>query len=178
MNSASANERSGVDAGRAYLFAFLHAWPGATHRGVGLKSMRAILAMVLVTCGLVVGCAHRSPQHSSAGSLPSDVSAFVILDNHGGYSHAGRRVALQADGSYTDTNYTDAVGDQKTERGTYAFDPEKRHLTLSPTQGRTETLCRVDYRGQQYWVREHDVQRVADLADAWFRQISLRAETR
>ncbi len=27
-----ANERSGVDAGRASLFAFLSVWPGATHR--------------------------------------------------------------------------------------------------------------------------------------------------
>ena len=26
------NERSGVDAGRAFLFAFLRLWPGATHR--------------------------------------------------------------------------------------------------------------------------------------------------
>src|SRR5690242_11173442 len=69
---------------------------------VRLKSMRTVLAMVLVTSGLVVGCAHRSPQPSSAGSLPSDLSASVILDNHGGFSHAGRRVALQADGSYTD----------------------------------------------------------------------------
>ena len=85
---------------------------------------------------------------------------------------------MQADGSYTDTRYTDVIGDQKTERGTCAFDPEKRHLTLSPTQGKAETLFRVDYRGQQYWVREQDMQRVADPADAWFRQISLRAEMR
>jgi hypothetical protein len=77
-----------------------------------------------------------------------------------------------------DTRYTDVVGDQKKERGTYSFDPEKRRLTLSPTQGGAETLCRVDYRGQQYWVREQDTQRVTAPDDAWFRQISLRAETR
>jgi hypothetical protein len=138
--------------------------------------MRTVLAIVLVTCGLVVGCAHRTPQPSWGGRLASDQSASVILDNHGGYSHAGRRVALQADGSYTDTRYTDVVGDQKTQRGTYAFDPEKRRLTLSPTQGKPETLCRVDDRGQHYWVREQDMQRVADATDAWFRQTSLRAE--
>jgi hypothetical protein len=133
------------------------------------KSMRVVLAMVLASCGLVVGCAHRTPPPSR-----SDGPASAILDNHGGFSHAGRRVALQADGSYTDTRYTDVVGDQKTERGTYAFDPDKRRLTLSPAQGKAEILCRVDCRGQQYWVRDQDTQRVADPADTWFRQISLR----
>lgn len=85
---------------------------------------------------------------------------------------------MLADSTYTDTRYTDVVGDQKTQRGTYAFAREKTRLTLSPTQGNPETLCRVDYRGQQYWVPEQDTQRVADPADARFRQISLRAETR
>jgi hypothetical protein len=108
--------------------------------------------------------------------LPSDVSASVVLDNHGGFSHAGRRVALQADGSYTDTSYTDVIGDQKTKRGTYAFNSEKRHLTLSPTQGKPETLCRIDYRDQWYWVQEQNVQRVTDPGDAWFRHISMKAE--
>jgi hypothetical protein len=31
--TGATNQRSGVDAGRASLFAFLHLWPGATHRG-------------------------------------------------------------------------------------------------------------------------------------------------
>jgi hypothetical protein len=139
--------------------------------------MRFILAMVLVSYGLIVGCAHRTPS-SSDGSAPTTGSASTILDNHGGFSHAGRRLGLQPDGSYTDTRYTDIVGDQKAERGTYAFDPNKRRLTLSPRAGEPETLWRVDYRGRQYWVREQDKQRVLDPADNWFRQISLRAEMR
>lgn len=142
--------------------------------------MRVFLLIALVSCGLMVGCAHRAAS-SSYGSAPtkgSAGSAPVILDNHGGYSHAGRRVGLQPDGSYTDTRYTDVIGDQKAERGTYTFDQHKMRLTLSPRQGEEQTLCRVDYQGQQYWVREQDRQRVTDPADAWFRQISLRAEAR
>jgi hypothetical protein len=172
------NQRASVDAGFGVLFQSYLTGPAPLSTFVRLKSMRAILATSLFICGLVFGCAHRLPHASSGGSLPSDASASVLLDNHGGFSHAGRRVALQRDGSYTDTRYTDVIGDQKTERGTYTFDPEKRRLTLSARKGKVETLRRVDYRGEHYWVQEQHTQRVADPVDAWFRQISLRAETR
>jgi hypothetical protein len=102
----------------------------------------------------------------------------VILDNHGGYSHPGRRVDLQPDGNYTDIRYTDEVGHQRVEGRLYTFDSEKRRLTLAPTHGEVEHLFRVDYGSQQYWVPEKYRQRITDPADAWFRQISLRAETR
>jgi hypothetical protein len=140
------------------------------------KFKSVVLAMAFATGGLLPGCFHLDPQPPQLGSCPSDASAIVILDNHGGFSHEGRRVALQADGSYTDTRYTDVIGDQKTERGTYSFDAEKRRLTLSSSQGKTEALCRVDYGGQRYWVWEQNAQRVVDPANAWFRQVSLRAE--
>ncbi len=137
--------------------------------------MRALPIIALVSSGLMVGCAHRTPS-SSPGTVPANGPASVILDNHGGYSHAGRRVALQPDGTYTETTYTDVIGDQKADRGTYAFDQGKTRLTLSPRQGEAQILYRVDHRGQQYWVRKEDKQRVTDPADAWFRQLSLRAE--
>ena len=137
--------------------------------------MRAFLLIALVSCGLMFDCAHRTPS-SSPRTAPANGSASIILDNHGGYSHAGRRIALRPDGSYADTKYTDVIGDQKVERGTYTFDQNRTRLTLSPRQGEPQTLFRVDYRGQQYWVREQDMQRITDAADAYFRQISLRAE--
>ncbi len=140
---------------------------------VRLKPMRFLQSVLtFVCCGLMVGCAH----HASAAS--SDGAASIVLDNHGGYSHGGRRVVLQPDGSYTDTRYTDVVGDQKVEGGFYRFDAEKRQLTLSPRRGDAEHLYRMDYHGQQYWVRKQDQQRVTGRAEAWFRKISLRAETK
>ena len=135
--------------------------------------MRFVQSLLAFLCyGLMVGCAH----HASAPSSDGDTS--IVLDNHGGYSHPGRRVALRRDGSYTDTRYTDVVGDQRVEGGLYGFDAEKRQLTLSPRRGDAEHLYRVDYHGQRTWVREQDRQRITDRADAWFRQISLRAETK
>lgn len=173
------NERSGGDGGTARLLCAVRQSPRPRlfTTSVRLESMRVFLVIALVSCGLMVGCAHRTPS-SSPESAPTNESASIILDNHGGYSHAGRSVALQPDGSYIDTRYTDVIGDQKVERGTYTFDQDRTRLTLSPRQGGTQTLCRVYYRGQQYWVWEQDKQRVTNPADAWFRQISLRAEAR
>ncbi len=128
--------------------------------------------LVLIYCGLTVSCAHR------ASAPSSDTKVFLVLDNHGGYSHLGRKVNLWPDDNYTDITYTDVVGHQRVECGLYTFDAEKRHLTLAPTHGDVEHLYRVDYGSQQYWVQEKDRQRIMDPADAWFRQISLRVETR
>lgn len=128
--------------------------------------------LALVYCGLMVSCAHR------AAAPSADTRGFLVLDNHGGYSHPGRRIDLQPDDNYKDIRYTDVVGHQKAECGLYTFDAEKRHLTLAPTHGEVEHLYRVDYGSQQYWVQEKDRQRIMDPADAWFRQISLRTEMR
>lgn len=152
-------------------FVFRHMTLSQTY--VRLKPMRFVQSLLaLLCCGLMASCAQRASAPSSDGG------ASVVLDNHGGYSHAGRRVALRPDGSYADTRYTDVVGDQRVEGGLYTFDAVKRHLTLAPKHGEAEHLCRVDYGSKQYWVREQDRQRTTDPADAWFRQISLRAETR
>lgn len=137
-----------------------------------MRFVHSLLA--LLYCGLMVSCAHRA----SAPAPSSDTRLFVVLDNRGGYSHPGRRVDLRPDDNYTDSRYTDVVGQQRVEGGLYTLDAEKRHLTLAARHGEVEHLYRVDYRGQQYWVRGQDKQRVLDPADNWFRHISLRAETR
>jgi hypothetical protein len=101
-------------------------------------------------------------------------SAMMMLDNRGGFSHAGRRIALRADGSYTDTTYTDVVGDEHTKTGHYVLNSEKTHLVLSPDGGASQELFRVDYGGKQYWVHEADRERITQPSESWLRQISVR----
>lgn len=122
--------------------------------------------LYLLCCVLGVGCAYRrvTPHHENA----------VLLDNHGGISHAGRRIVLRSDGSYVDTFYTDVVGNVRAESGRYALNAEGTHLTLSPEPGAVQHLYRVDYRGQRYWVREDERARLIQSSEAWLRQISLR----
>jgi hypothetical protein len=97
----------------------------------------------------------------------------MLLDNQGGFTHAGRRIALRADGSYTDTTYTDA-GVEPSKSGRYTLNSERTHLTLSPNGGKIEYLYRVDYGGQQYWVREGDRERITQSGEASLRQTSVR----
>ena len=97
-----------------------------------------------------------------------------MLDNNGGYSHGGRRIALRSDGSYTDTTYTDVVGDEHARIGRYTLNAEKTLLTLTPEHGETQHLYRIDYGGQQYWVREDERVRITQSGEAWLRQISVR----
>ena len=73
--------------------------------------MRLLQPLAFLICLLVVSCSHPSAtQHRESGIL--------LLDNRGGFSHAGRRIALRADGSYTDTTYTDVIGEEHTTIGT------------------------------------------------------------
>ena len=97
-----------------------------------------------------------------------------MLDNHGGFSHAGRRVVLRSDGSYTDTGYTDVVGDERVKRGVYTLNAEKTQLTLSPARGEAEQLYQVEYGHVFYWVEEQERHQVTDPKEEWLRQISLR----
>jgi hypothetical protein len=98
----------------------------------------------------------------------------LLLDNRGGYSHAGRRIVLRPDGSYTDATYTDVIGDEQTKRGHYTLNPERTHLILLSQSGEGQDLFRVDYGGQQYWVREADRERIKQPSESWLRQISVR----
>jgi hypothetical protein len=135
--------------------------------------MRFIKLWIPLVCfSLMIGCA----QHAFPPS--SHESDALVLDNHGGYSHAGRRVALRPDGSYTDTRYTDVIGDEKVQRGHYSFDAEKTRLVLSPERGKAERLYRVNYGSRQYWVHEQNQRRIGDSGDAWFRQVSLSMDVR
>jgi hypothetical protein len=144
--------------------------PACLSRRVRRKAMRFVQSMlVLAFCGLMAGCVqHSTPRRQE--------SASVVLDNHGGFAHPGRRVVLHADGTFTQTRYTDVIGvDEKVNRGAYTFSPDKTQLTLLPSQGEEERLCRVDYRGQQYWVKAEDRQHIRDAS---LRRVSLRVDVR
>ena len=129
--------------------------------------MRPLQPVACLICLLVVGCSHPS-------ATPHRESGVLLLDNRGGFSHAGRRIALRTDGSYTDTTYTDVIGDEHTKRGHYTLNPERTLLVLSPDGGTSQELFRVDYGGQQYWVRQTDRERITQPSESWLRQISVR----
>ena len=81
---------------------------------VSRRAMRLVQPVAFLICMLVVGCSHPS-------ATPHRESGVLLLDNRGGFSHDGRRIALRADGSYTDTNYTDVIGTEHTKKGRYTF---------------------------------------------------------
>ena len=142
--------------------------------GTCLETMRNLSPILPLLCLVFfIGCAAPSTP-LLASTVPHRESALLLLDNRGGFSHAGRRVALQADGSFTDTTYTDVVGDGKARRGAYTLNAEKTHLVLSPESGDIEHLYRVNYGGEQYWVHDQDRARTTQASQSWFRQISLR----
>jgi len=129
--------------------------------------MRLLRPVSVLICLLVVGCSHPS-------ATPHRERGVLLLDNRGGFSHAGRSIALPTDGSYADTTYTDVIGDEHTKIGHYTLNPERTLLVLSPASGASQELFRVDYGGQQYWVREADRERITQPSESWLRQISVR----
>ena len=131
-------------------------------------ALRILQSLTLLCCVLVFGCSQLSiTQHQER--------TVLVLDNLGGYSYAGHRIMLRANGSYTDTTYTDVVGQEHTKTGNYVLNTEKTHLILSPLGGESQDLFRVDYGGQQYWVREADRERITQPSESGLRQVPLRA---
>jgi hypothetical protein len=132
--------------------------------------MSAIRPLLYVLCSVLAGgCVQQTTT-----SHPE--SAMLVLDNHGGYSHVGRRIVLRSDGSYIDTGYTDFVGDQQVRRGIFTLDAQKTHLTLTPSAGEMEQLYQMDYGHHLYWVRQQERGLITDPKEDWLRQISLRVD--
>jgi hypothetical protein len=56
MPALSANERSGLDAGRPFLLHWLRCWPGATHRECKMQNLkRLVLFQVILICRAAIG---------------------------------------------------------------------------------------------------------------------------
>ncbi len=138
---------------------------------VGYRTTRSLRLLVYLLCTtLPVACTQKTTA-PHADSTPS------LLDNQGGFSHSGRRVALLPDGSYRDTMYTDVPGAASTTHGVYTWNADRTHLTLTPENGAVEHLYRADYQRRQYWVHEDERHRIGLPGETWLRQISLRTGT-
>jgi hypothetical protein len=134
----------------------------------GRRAIRLLQPIALLFYFMLIGCSQPSAtSHRESGVL--------LLDNRGGFSHGGRLIALHPDGKYTDTTYTDVIGDHHTKRGNYTLNPKKTRLILSPEGGASQELFRVDYSGQQYWVREADREAITQSSESWLRQRSVRS---
>jgi hypothetical protein len=133
--------------------------------------MRLLLPVIFLCCLLVVGC---SQPRSAPQSAPRRESVVLLLDNNGGVGHSGRRIALLPDGGYTETIYSDVIGDEHTTKGRYALNPERTDLILSPESRAAEHLYRVDSRGKQYWIHDSERERITRLTESWLRELSLR----
>ena len=142
-----------------------------------LMSLKPLFLLALAA-GLLAGCA--SPQGGPRISMGHDnvpPSPPRVLDNHGGYSHAGRRITLSPDGHYVETTYTDAIGQTFPKiHGRYRIDAGNVLLVLERTPGKREFLTHVDYGGQHYWVHVPERDRVSRGSESWLRQTSLRSE--
>ena len=159
---AGGPEHGIVETSRAILgFSFRH-----RRRVRPRRSLRPLSCLLFSL--LTVGCIQ-------VNSAPRPAVAPTLLDNHGGFSHGGRRIALHPDGRYTDTIYTDNPGQERVTHGVYSLDAAVSHLTLTPEGAPAEHLYRVDYHRQQYWVHDQGRRRIASPGESDLREISLRA---
>ncbi|MEO5914593.1 MAG: hypothetical protein ABIS50_10200 [Luteolibacter sp.] len=114
---------------------------------------------------LIAGCAALSTGRK--GSI-----MVMEFDNHGGFSHAGRKIEFFDDKRFRDTRYTDVRGDDQTEDGTYEMGDGR--ITLEGRGRDREVLCRARFEGEVYWVHSGEEKKVAKPGESHFRQISLR----
>ena len=123
-------------------------------------------------CVVAVGC--NQPVIKNASPNPPTERPVLTLDNHGGYSHGGRRILLGADQHYQEIRYTDVIGTEKSASGQYALNAGGTELTLIPDEGARERFYLVPCYNKQYWVREADRQRIAQDGEDYLRQVSLK----
>lgn len=103
----------------------------------------------------------------ASATRPSD-SVVLHLDNHGGFANGGYRVFMHADGTCTWVTYSDAVGDEHTQRVSYSLNEAAGRLTVTLASERI-TLHRAVHDGTTYWLSDERLQKVGgpDDAEAW-----------
>jgi hypothetical protein len=144
-----------------------------------MRLIQQILTLLFVLA-IASGC-HSSPTTSAPSfhRFYGGPDVIFAIDNHGGYSHLGRRISLKADRKCVQTTYTDAIGvDEEVKTGTYAQNANRTRLVLAWVGGQEEVLVRVDFQGLQYWVHEADREVITRPDQEYLRQISLRLERR
>ena len=133
--------------------------------------MHSCLSITLLVVGATLGVL------PTTGTEPQPKREVILaVDNAGGFSHRGRRIAVFADGSYEEIIYTDEVGREKKRQGKCMFDSKAGTLTLDSDKKDGERLFRANHGGKEYWVHKDEVDRIMKSTETWLRQTSLRKE--
>ena len=101
-------------------------------------------------------------------------SPRLVLDNRGGYSHAGRALLLDPDGTFTEILYDCDLDNQEAHKGTYSLNRQRTHLRLFTNPTTVEDLYRITFLGKWYWVQAEDRERASKFGERWLRRTSLR----
>ena len=134
-----------------------------------MKFPVALIAVVLV----LVGCVSPHPTGNPTRPAHRD-DRILLLDNSGGYSHAGRQIELLEGGNVIETRYTDVIGDQTVRRGRYVLDRDVLDLRFGDRGN--QQLRRVPYGNEIYWVYPNEVEKIALPENTWLRQTSLKQQ--
>ncbi len=83
---------------------------------------------------------------------------------------------LAPDGTFQQTVYSEIniEGSERKTAGRYSFSGDRKMLTLVAPSGATQTLYRVPHRGQIYWVKAGEQERIAAQGEEALRKSSLR----
>ena len=132
------------------------------------------LPLTSVAAGVfLAGCTSQSATNS-----PSEPShredRVLLLDNSGGYSHAGRRIELLKDGKFIETRYTDVIGNQNRRSGRY--DLSEGILNLHFDDRGSQRLIRVPYGTEILWVYPNEVEKISLSERTRLRQTSLKQQ--
>jgi hypothetical protein len=104
----------------------------------------------------------------------------MVLDNHGGFGHPGRRIVLHPDGTFEQTLYTDIRGPEhdRALKGSYRFSEDRKQLTLASPRGGAQILYREPHAGKVYWVKAGERVRIHEDGEEAkkLRQTSLQTE--
>ena len=131
--------------------------------------MKILSVMIAVGISLS-GCA--SPRRQPPTKPPPRKDRILLLDNSGGYSHAGRRVELLRDGGVIDTQYTDVIGGENGRKGRYTIEGDVLDLRFGDRGN--QRLMRVSYDNDIYWVYRNEVAKIVLPESTLLRQTALK----
>jgi len=128
--------------------------------------------VILVALGaLLAGCVAQ-PNPQPPNRPPQREDRILLLDNSGGYSHAGRRIELLENGNLIETDYTDVIGSARERKGSYILKGDELYIQLGDRGD--QRLIRVSYGDEIYWVYPNEVEKIALAQNTRLRQTSLK----
>jgi hypothetical protein len=125
-----------------------------------------------IVAGVVMaGCVSHQRPHPPSKPVQRE-GRILLLDNSGGYSHAGRRIELLDNGDLIETDYTDVIGSGRERKGSYILKGDELRIRFGDRGD--QRLIRVSYGDQIYWVYPNEVEEIALAKNARLRQTSLK----